>query len=493
MNSIKKKLFFQIGSLAIILIGMMVLANTYLLRPYYTSRTKKQLYAYYEEINIFSPTDYEKLLKDFISIEDASNIDILIYTSEGDIQYTSKAYMTDKNLIKFIESLPNKKGPKPPGPPIAITHEEPINDKVKYVWVDDLMTSGKSLVLTGKLNNGYNIDLRLPLISIDTSIALSNRFLLFTGVPLFLIGIISAYFLSKYFTNPILQMNKATNRMKKLDFNTKCTVMSNDEIGQLANSINDMSIELAKTIESLNKSNTNLQLEIEEKIKIDEKRKQLLNNVSHELKTPLALMQGYAEGLKLNVAKNHNRTDFYCDVIVDEAKKMNQLVQDLLDINQIEFGDISLDKMTFEIVEFVEYVLKKYQPQFEKNTINLSYQSVEPIDVFADMLKTEQVLTNYINNAIQYVDEHKSIKVSLIEKEKHVRIEIYNSCEAIEEDELDKLWLSFYKRDKARTRDSGSHGLGLSIVKAIQEADHNDYGVRMDEQGITFWFELDTL
>uniref|UniRef100_UPI00272A1C7A HAMP domain-containing protein n=1 Tax=Vallitalea guaymasensis TaxID=1185412 RepID=UPI00272A1C7A len=321
MNSIKKKLFFQIGSLAIILIGFMVLANTYLLQPYYINKEKKQLYTYYKKINNFSSTDYTDSLSDLISIEDASNIDILIYNSEGDILYASKSYMKDKHLLEFLGSLPNKKGPKPPGPPVKINHEEPINDKVRYIWVDDLMSGGKSLVLTGQLDNDYNIDLRLPLMSIKKSISLSNRFLLFTGIPLFLIGIISAYFLSKSFTRPILQMNKATNSMKQLDFSTKCTVLSNDEIGQLASSINDMSIELEKTIKSLNTSNINLQQEIAEKTKIDKRRKQLLNNVSHELKTPLSLMQGYAEGLKLNVAQKHNRTDFYCDVIVDEVKK----------------------------------------------------------------------------------------------------------------------------------------------------------------------------
>uniref|UniRef100_UPI00272D5C40 HAMP domain-containing sensor histidine kinase n=1 Tax=Vallitalea guaymasensis TaxID=1185412 RepID=UPI00272D5C40 len=281
------------------------------------------------------------------------------------------------------------------------------------------------------------------------------------------------------------------NSMKQLDFSTKCTVLSNDEIGQLANSINDMSIELEKTIKSLNTSNINLQQEIAEKTKIDERRKQLLNNVSHELKTPLSLMQGYAEGLKLNVAQKHNRTDFYCDVIVDEVKKMNQLVQNLLNINQIEFGDTTPNNTTFEIVEFIEYILKKYDHIFSEKNINLQFNPIEPISVYADILKAEQVLTNYLNNAIQYVDNHKDIRVTLLTKNNHVRIEIYNSCETIDTDELDKLWLSFYKRDKARTRQPGSHGLGLSIVKAIQEASNNDYGVRTTTNGITFWFELD--
>lgn len=494
MNSIKKKLFFQIGSLIIILVIMVFLANTFLLNDYYINREKKHLFDYYQKINSSSSIDYEDLLKDFIYIENRSNIDILIYTPDGDIHYASKTYVTDKKLEKLLKPLIPGKNQKPPRPPIEIRRKEHVSDKIEYIWAIDLITNTESLILTGQLDNGHYFDLRLPLISIATSIDLANQFLLFTGIPLFIIGIISAYFLSKSFTKPILQMNDATNQLKALNFSTKCEVKSNDEIGQLANSINDMSVELAETIESLNTSNQNLQKEIEEKIKIDEKRKQLLNNVSHELKTPLALMQGYAEGLKLNVAKNSNRKDFYCNVIVDEAKKMNELVQDLLDINQIESGDISLNKTTFDIVEFVEHVIKKYHPQFEKNSINLSYQSQEPINVYADSLKVEQVLTNYLNNAIQYVDKNRHVTVSILDKENHVRIETYNSCEAIEEGELDKLWVSFYKIDKSRTRiPNGSHGLGLSIVRAIQEADNNNYGVRMENQGITFWFEVDKI
>ena len=279
--------------------------------------------------------------------------------------------------------------------------------------------------------------------------------------------------------------------MKKLDFDTRCKVESNDELGQLAHSINEMSVELDNTIHSLNISNTELQQEIKEKIRIDEKRKQLLNNVSHELKTPLALMQGYAEGLKLNVAKNHNRVDFYCDVIVDETKKMNYLVQNLLNINQIEFGDEVLHKSEFEIVDFVDYIMEKYTPRFEENNIDVKLNLIDPTEVYADSFKAEQVLTNYLNNAIQYVDEHKEVRVTLSKVNNNVRIEVYNSCQPISNAELEKLWDSFYKRDKARTRETGGHGLGLSIVKAIQEASENDYGVRYEGNGITFWFELD--
>lgn len=491
MNSIKKRLFIQIGTLIILFIGLLIIANTYLLPIYYAGKKKMELIKYYEQIDSFNTSEYEDKLINFISIENASNIDILIYTSRENIIYSSKAYLLDENFNKKFSIKPASNQKTHPRPPLDIKKEKYINEKIKFIWGNDHISGGSNLILTGTLSNGNFIDLRLPLISIDTSVALANEFLIIIGAILFIIAMVSAYIVSNSFTKPILEMNKATLRMKKLNFDTKCKIESNDELGQLAQSINEMSIELDNTIQSLNISNDELQQEIEEKIKIDEKRKQLLNNVSHELKTPLALMQGYAEGLKLNVAKSQKKADFYCDVIVDETKKMNLLVQSLLNINQIEFGDEILYKTEFEVVDFVNYIMEKYTPQFTQKNINMTLDIISPTTVYADSFRAEQVLTNYLNNAIQYVDQRKEIRVKLLKNDSNIRIEVYNSCQPISDDELKKLWDSFYKQDKARTRENGGYGLGLSIVKAIQQASQNDYGVRYKDNGITFWFELD--
>lgn len=494
MSSIRKKLFFQVEALILLFFGLSMLANNYLSKPFYIYKGKKQLITYYEEINNITTNEYDEFLKNFVSMENSSNIDIFIDDPKGKVIYSSKAYIFNEdfdNLIKNKVAEYVHPSIKNPPPPIKGKKEEIINKNVKFVWEDDIFTHTENLHLMAKLNNGNKLNIRFPLISIEQSISLANTFFLIVGIILILIGMYISYILSKSFTRPILEMNKATNDLKHLNFDCKCTVESNDEIGQLAQSINEMSLELANTIDSLNISNKELQQEIEEKIKIDEKRKQLLNNVSHELKTPLTLMQGYAEGLKLNVAKNHDRVDFYCDVIMDESKKMNQIVQSLLNINQIEFGDITIHKTQFEIIEFVEYILKKYHDRFKASSLNVSFNPISESIVFADQLKTEQIITNYINNAIQYVDQNKILKINIIEFTDSIRIEVYNSCDSIPEDELEKLWDSFYKRDKARTRYLGGHGLGLSIVKAIQEAAGNEYGVRTEDNGVTFWFDLD--
>ncbi|GAA0180057.1 HAMP domain-containing sensor histidine kinase [Clostridium sediminicola] len=504
MSSIKKKLFFQIGTLIVILVSLLLLANTLLLESYYTYKQKKKLVEHYSTINSINSNNYEDSILEFLSIETKANTDILILDNRGDIVYESNIFMADKKLLNKLMDIMNINGgefnptiqkPKnaPPNPKIEIRKIEMINHKTSFVWANDTILGNRNLLLFGTLNNGNIIELRIPIESIKTNIKLSNDFLLIIGVIVFIIAMIFAYVVSNYFTKPIREMNDATKRMKTLDFDTSCKVLSNDEIGQLGESINEMSIELSKTINSLNEKNKELENKIKEKNRLDEKRRALLNNVSHELKTPLALMQGFAEGLKLNVTKNKEKSDFYCDVIIDESLKMNELVESLLNIDEMEFGDKVLHKTEFEVNDFILGILNKYKKIFRDKDIKLNVNTIESIKVIADIFMMERVFTNYITNAINYVDENLSVEISVIKLKDNIRIEVFNTADAINEKDLDKIWDSFYKIDKARTREKGGHGLGLSIVKAIQEAHNNSYGVRIVDKGVCFWFEMDRL
>lgn len=501
-NSIKKKLFFQIGSLVIFIVSLMLLANTLLLESYYTSKQKSKLVDYYNTINSMEANNYDDNLDLFLSIENTSNIDIFIMSNTQEILYASKNYMNDKKMLEqFINtnSLDNQKveSDVPPlndnqhAPIPEITKTENINDKSNFIWMKDSISKSQVLILRGTLDNDNYIELKIHIESIKTNINLSNNFLIIIGVFAFVIAMIFAYIISKYFTTPITQMNDATNRMKKLDFKTSCEVLSNDEIGQLAQSINEMSDELSSTINTLNDKNFQLENKIKEKNKLDEKRRTLLNNVSHELKTPLSLMQGYAEGLKLNVAKNKEKSEFYCDVIIDESIKMNRLVESLLNIDQMEFGDTTLNKTSFEVNEFIISIINKYQKVIEDKRIQLKINTISPIKVTGDNFMLERVFENYITNAINYVDENLKMDVTIIDLKDHIRIEVFNTSSPISEQDLEKIWNAFYKLDKARTREKGGHGLGLSIVSAIQEAHNNSYGVKNIENGVCFWFDID--
>lgn len=488
MKSIRNKLFFQIGGLILLLLSIIAIANTFFLEGYYTREKKQELITYYNTINELPSEDYQDYIKEFANMESGSNVDILIYNAEKGMLYTSRSYLGDNNNIKHLP-FPQHEGP--PMIPMMPNKEEIVNDQIKFLWSEDGFTGMQNIILTGLLNNGNSIDLRISVSSISSSIQIANKFLIYIGIILLFVAMISAFLLSQSFTKPILAMNLVTKRLKNLQFDQPCEVHSNNELGQLAISINEMSEELKVNIEVLNEKNAQLEQEIIEKNRMDEKRKELLNNVSHELKTPLALMQGYAEGLKLGVVSEKEKTDFYCEVIMDETKKMNKLVQNLLSINQMEFGDDILYKASVEINDFINYIVKKYEPSFIEHKIQASFAKILPLEVNIDRFRAEQVLTNYINNAICYVDDRKIIRIDLEDREDHVRIKVYNTGKGIDEREQDKIWDSFYKIDQARSRDLGGHGLGLSIVKAIQSSDHNKYGVENLEDGVSFWFEVD--
>ena len=491
MNSIRKKLFFQIGLLIIILICLLFFANTVLFEKYYTAIQKEMFIEYYDEINDMESYDSLDSIEKFVSMERTSNIEIDIRDDKNKMIYVTSQPMLNRN--EHIKSEATSENPNSSRQGIDEITSEYINNNIRYVIAHDPVFFNELMILEGQLDNGNLIELKLPILSIQKNISIINRFLMIISVVIFIIALGFAYVLSKYFTLPITEINKVTKRMKNLDFDTVCEVLSNDEIGQLSENINEMSVELSTAMNSLNSKNDQLLDEISEKNRLDEIRKTLLTNVAHELKTPLALMRGYSEALKLNIATSKEKSDFYCDVISDETSKMNQLVESLLDINQVEFGDKVLNIEPFEINEFITTHFNKYIKIIEEKNITYTVNVIKPTMVSADPFMMERVFTNYITNAINYVDDNLNVQITIKELNDIIRIEVYNTCESISDNELDKLWDDFYKVDKARTRDNGGHGLGLSIVKAIQEAHNNSYGVKNSEKGIVFWFELKIL
>jgi signal transduction histidine kinase len=222
-------------------------------------------------------------------------------------------------------------------------------------------------------------------------------------------------------------------------------------------------------------------------------RKEFVYSVSHELKTPIALIRGYAEGLKININKDEENKDYYCDVIMDETIKMNKIVKQLLELSYLESGTVYLEREDFHIMELVGSFMKKNTMLIREKNIQVLVDSEEDILVNADYDRAEQVLFNYINNAVNHVDIKRIIRIRVEKIYNKARITVFNSGSHIPADSLEKIWMSFYKVDKARTREYGGTGLGLSIVRAIQEAHRNNCGVCNVENGVEFWFELDVV
>lgn len=492
-KSIRLKLFISISCLILFFVALSWLLNTQYLKSYYVSQKEKNLLESSQVITQMYSGDTEELYLTLEKLQRNRGLNITIL---------------DKDYIQIYGSQPGGFGRNmglqaPHGPSMNSnivlsqikTCMKQLEQGQPVLYTRQDRRLGTDLVeLIRLLDNGDILLLNTPLAAIDESTAIANRFLLFTGILTVLIGSIVAFLFARRFTRPILELNDIAQNMARLDFSRKYQVDSEDEIGELGQSINSLSDQLDISISELKEANLKLQRDIEHERKIDRMRKEFVSNVSHELRTPIALIQGYAEGLKLNVIEDEENKNYYCDVIMDETGKMNKLVRDLLDLSQIESGYFHLEKNDFDISMLVDQLIEKYEPLFKEKNICLQIEREAIPMVNADMIRIEQILVNYLNNALNHVNEKRTIKVSLQNAPDNtgkVRIAVFNSGKPIPKESLDQIWTSFYKVDKARTRDYGGTGLGLSIVKAIQELHNNKYGVINREDGVEFWFEVD--
>ena len=331
----------------------------------------------------------------------------------------------------------------------------------------------------------------MPLASIHDSVSISNEFLAYVGLAALVLGSALMYYATKKVVSPIRSLAALSARMSELDFEARYTGDSEDEIGVLGHSMNTLSERLKDTIGELKTANNELQKDIEEKIKIDETRKEFIANVSHELKTPIALIQGYAEGLTEGMAEEKESRDYYCEVIMDEAGKMNKMVKQLLTLTALEFGNEQTVMERFNLTELIQGVISAAGLILQQKQINVEFSCTEPLYVWGDEFKIEEVVTNYFNNALNHAEGDKKVIIRAERNEEEVRVTVFNTGRPIPEADIPNLWTKFFKVDKARTREYGGSGIGLSIVKAIMDSHHKKYGVRNLENGVEFWFTLD--
>ena len=372
------------------------------------------------------------------------------------------------------------------------------SDKYTVQKVYDSRLLDDYIELWGTLDNGNFILIRTPIQGIKDNVHISNTFITYIGIVTLIIGIIAAFVLSSYISKPIKQLSNIAERMSELDFDIKYDGKDKGEIGLLGKSMNNMSQKLEENISQLKTANLELQRDIDKKEKLEKMRTDFLSNVSHELKTPIALIQGYAEGLKEGITDDPESMDFYCSVIMDEAAKMNNMVKQLLTLNQLESGNDPLTIERFDIAKHIGEIARTNKIRAQQKNAEILYECNDPVYVWADQFKIEEVITNYISNAINHVEnadrESSYIKIWLEyidSTKKKVRIHVFNTGKHIPEDDIGKIWDKFYKVDKARTREYGGSGVGLSIVKAIMNSHGQNFGAENVENGVDFWFELD--
>ena len=333
--------------------------------------------------------------------------------------------------------------------------------------------------------------LSMPMENIFSAYTVSNRYFIIISLAALVIGGILILILTDRITKPIYQLSEISKRMSRLDFSARYTGSKHDEIGDLGNNMNEMSSQLERTILQLTLANRRLQEDIEEKEQVDEMRKDFISNVSHELKTPIALIRGYAEGLKELSPDEKESMEYYTDVIQDEAEKMDRMVKKLTTLNQLEFGNEGLEIEAFDIMEMIRSIVSASSRQIEERKADVRIEGPDSLMLSGDPFKIEEVLNNYYSNAFNHLAAPGLIRIFVEEMAASARISVFNTGEPIPEESLSKVFIKFYKVDKARTRAYGGSGIGLSIVKAIMDAHKKECGVYNTENGVVFWFELD--
>lgn len=476
------------GELSVILVGVMVCALlligivTYFgLEPFYKQNKIRKLISTYNKIDALTE-DYEDFSSELYEIAEKDNIRITV-TDELFESFESTGHDGERYVMRLFGYWS--------GLYRNVIDVMVQTDNYTIQQTEDQQVNVNYLEMWGKLSDGDWFLIATPLESMTQAARLSMVFYVIVGLLAILGCVVGISAIMKRYTRPIALLTEQSKRMADLDFDARYTGDETNEIGELGHSINKLSDELEHTISELKSANVELMRDNERKTKVDEMRKEFLNNVSHELKTPIALIQGYAEGLKDNVAEDAESREFYCDVIIDEAAKMNTMVRNLLTLNQLEFGNDQTAMDRFDLVQLITGVLAGMKIMLEEAGVKASFDAREPVYVWGDEFQIEEVVTNYMTNAIHHAGGEKRIEIRLDRMGNNVRTTVFNTGAPIPEEDISHVFEKFYKVDKARTREYGGSGIGLSIVKAIMEAHHQVCGVRNFENGVAFWFTLE--
>lgn len=493
-KSLQSKLFWVLSLSIVVIILSFVLINSFIYKPFYIYSKHFALRNIYKEINQFDfQNNIESVMFELEKIAAINGIEIVLKNAENQLIYSS-----NKDFLNNIELQNN-----------SFVYFYNKQNEVREV--KDIKTSIRYLSLNKPLDNGYELSLRLAISPVEESVRISNTFLSIIGTIIIIISGIIILLVSRRFMEPIKELEVIAKKMANLDFSVKYRVKEeNDELNDLGKSMNLMSMQLEKTIRKLQTTNLELEKDIEQKSKIDEMRKQFISDVSHELKTPIALIQGYAEGLQENINSDEESRKFYTEVILDEANKMDNLVKKLLELMKLEYCTREFNNAEFNIVELINEVIRKSKVLLEAENVEIKFDDKQEYIVNADAFYIEQVITNYLTNAIKNVEEingEKYISIDLekaagtngkangeIDKEIEIssktKISVFNTGKNIPIEDMNRIWNRFYKMDTSRNREKGGNGIGLAFVKAIMNNYGNRYGVVNKENGVEFYIEL---
>ncbi len=480
-KSIRVKLFIILLVLVIAFEAIFLFINSNYLDDIFISSNKKQMYKLYEEFLEKSTT--EESVEELISYISQNKGVMLTIIDNGKVPLSSSFDFGRKKIFRIPRHVQML---------INVLEKEKDKDTLFAVSSSDQIQN-KAITFIGKLQKDKYLVIEKPLSVVVESSKIAERFTIISGIITLVIGSIIIFFLSGTITKPIIKINDTALAIAKQDFSKKIDYSGDDELGTLADSINLISSELDGALSELKEANSKLREDIEKERKLEKMRRRFVSSVSHELKTPISMIQGYADGLKFNIAKDPDDVNYYCNVIIDESKKMSRLIKDLLDLSSYESGTFTIEKKEFNLSNLVEEVVEKYRNELDKRNINFILEIQENSNIIADKLRIEQVILNFINNAQRHVNDNGNIVVTLKNLDKYIYLSVYNTGDNINKSEIDNIWTSFYKVRSKKSKPNEGTGLGLAIVRAIIELHKGKYGVNNLDDGVEFWVKIPKL
>ncbi len=484
LKSLKSKLWFnvflQVAAIFAVFVLVLTLCNTALLSKFFFLRQKNALIAQVNRLSDVDIYDTDTVSDTLTDISENYNFDVEIYDSYGNIKYTTQgAQMMDF----FIDGRHD----------FGMLHEDlitvksqSVSDGIVYEEAVRRFDNSEFLLCRKQIADGFFAEVKIQKQLVISSAATANEFITVIALICLLLSLVWVVIFARRFSKPLTQMNEITRDMANLKFDRAIAVDRTDEIGQLAVSVNEMSASLSSTLEDLKLTNARLRDEIELERELDKMRKTFVANVSHELKTPIAIISGYAEGLKMNI--NAQNREQYCDTIIDESARMNNLVLSILELSKYESGQVPANKTTFDISKVTDILLERI---FEGSDITAQNKMPQNTVVFADETQIEQALRAYLENAKSHTNKGGNITVFSEDGDRKIRVCVHNTGSHIERDKMPYIWQSFYRGDDSHKRDKTRFGLGLSIVNAVMNIHNNRCGVYNTEDGVTFWLEID--
>lgn len=427
----------------------------------------------------FESKDYKKELSD---IEANGNIYVEIYYPRDTLFYTTK----NNSAIydSTVESTDEKLKPR-----IMKILQRTENEDGTYFEVrQEYFATAQYLVYGAFYGDEMSLEIYYSTDLVRENADIASTVIFYTGLLIMVLLVFVSIHIGFVVFSPLQDMIAITKRMAKMDFSAKCPAYRMSGLNELSASINTLGSSLSRAVGKLQSENRKLETDILYQRRQDKSRRTFISNVSHELKTPIAIIKGYAEGMKMGIGCDS--TEEFCDIIIDEADKMNNLIVRLMEYMKLNSGAYKLYSSAFNLKEAIDDFSDNLSMKIKEKNITYICEIDKSFMCDSDIVMMENIFLNYLSNAISHIDYDKIIKVTAEDMGKSYRVKVFNTGKPIPGTDIENIWQSFYRADKAHSREEGRFGLGLSFVASIQEMTGEKYGVENKPGGVEFWFDV---